>query len=545
MTTPEPTPMMKQYHEAKEACPNALLLFRMGDFYELFYEDAKTAAQVLGLALTSRDKSVNPIPMAGFPHHQLDSYIGKLISAGYRAAVCEQVENPKKATGTIVRREVTRVVSPGTVTEDSILDPKQSNYLAAVVMPENSGQAAKNGQNDTNLCGLSWVELSTGQFYAGSFPLEQVADQLARIGPSECLVEDNSASFIPEQLKERMMFTKRPAWAFGHRSAVEALMRQFKTATLEGFGFTENDSDVPAVRAAGAVLDYLNETQRRNLEHIDSIIPYRSSGQLEIDEASRRSLEITESIRTRRREGSLLAVLDQCVTSMGSRLLADWVANPLTRLNEISVRQDAIAELFNNDTTVRDLREQLRRVFDLQRLLTRVLQGRSGPRDVAQIGRTLRALPLFRDRLQNCESVFLHSLYEYIDPCEELAENISAALVDECPVYAKDGGFIRTGFNTELDDLRELQTGGKKWIAEYQAHEAQRCGIPSLKISYNRVFGYYIEITNAHAEKIPDDYIRKQTLKNAERYVTPQLKEYEEKVLTAGERAVELEVELF
>ncbi len=538
MSTPELTPMLKQYFEAKAACPGALLLFRMGDFYELFDEDAKTAAQVLGLALTSRDKGANAMPMAGFPHHQLDSYIGKLISAGYRAAVCEQVEDPKKvAAGQIVKREIVRVVTPGTITEEALLDPKQCNYLAAILPPEEDGDGA--------ILGLAWIELSTGGFWAGTFPKSELYDQLARIGPTECLILESADNIVPETLRERIMFTKRPAWAFGLRTAKDSLLRQFKTATLEGFGFAEDASDDPAIRAAGAILDYLAETQKGQLAQVDSLTPYRSGGQLEIDEASRRSLEITETLRNRRREGSLLYVLDKCMTSMGSRLLGEWVANPLTRLKEIVVRQDAVSELLNNDDITRDLRDQLRRVADLQRLLTRVLQGRAGPRDVAQIGRTLRGLPLFREKLAGLTSILLKSLHDFINPCEELAERLGRALVEDCPINSKEGNFIRAGFHEELDHLRDLQAGGKQWIAEYQYEQARQTGIPSLKISYNRVFGYYIEISNTHADKVPDDYFRKQTLKNAERYITPELKEYEEKVLTAGERANELESQIF
>ena len=537
-----PTPMLKQYFEAKAACPGALLLFRMGDFYEMFDEDAKTAAPVLGLTLTSRDKGTNAMPMAGFPHHQLDSYIGKLIAAGFRAAVCDQVEDPKKvAAGSIVKREVVRIVTPGTITEEALLDPKQCNYLAAILSPEED----KDDVKEDAILGLAWIELSTGGFWAGTFPKSNLYDQLARIGPTECLIPESMDNSALEMLRERIMFTKRPAWAFGLRTAIDALLRQFKTATLEGFGFNDDHANDPALRAAGAILEYLTETQKGALAHIDSLIPYRRGGQLEIDEASRRSLEITETIRNRRREGSLLYVLDKCMTSMGSRLLGEWVANPLTRLKEIVTRQDAIAEFLQNDEITRNIRDQLRRVADLQRLLTRVMQGRANPRDVAQIGRTLRILPHFREILAPLTSILVKSLHDFIDPCEELADKLTQSLADECPVSSKDGNFIRAGFHEELDQLRDLQSGGKQWIAEYQYAQSQRTGIPSLKISYNRVFGYYIEISNTHAAKVPEDYHRKQTLKNAERYITPQLKEYEEKVLTAGERASELESQIF
>jgi DNA mismatch repair protein MutS len=523
------TPMMKQYLEAKQACGDALLLFRMGDFYELFYEDAKTAARLLNLALTSREKGENAVPMAGFPHHQLESYLGKLIGLGMRVAVCEQVEDPKKAVG-LVRREVTRVVTPGTVVDDGLLDPRESNYLAAVTPGDPAG--------------LAWVELSTGRFVAASFPRIQLADQLARIAPAECLVAEESEP-LPTQTASTMMVTRRPAWAFALTTARESLAKHFGTATLEGFGFSANDDDGQAIRAAGAILDYLNETQKTSPAHIDRLVPYRATNTLEIDQASRRSLEITRTIREGRREGSLLAVLDQTVTAMGSRLLADWVANPLTDVATINARLEAVAELVADARLTSELRELLRRVYDLERLLARVTTGRATPRDLSFLGRTLRALPALKAKLAERSSRLLCELEGQIDLCVELRAQLDAGLVDDCPLSSRDGGFIREGFSPELDALRDLMRGGKQWIAAYQAKETDRTGIPNLKVGFNKVFGYYLEVTNTHQGKVPDDYIRKQTVKNAERYITPELKEYEEKVLTAEEKSKELEYELF
>ena len=522
------TPMMKQYEEAKRACPGAVLLFRMGDFYELFHDDAKIAARTLNLALTSREKGENPIPMAGFPHHQLESYLGKLIKAGMRAAVCEQVEDPKKAKG-LVRREVTRIVSPGTVTDEALLDPQESNYLAAVAPGDPVG--------------IAWVELSTGRFVAAGFTPGALADQLARIAPAECLLSEE-ADPPPAILSERMMITRRPAWAFSSDAARETLSKHFGTAGLDGFGFDEGQADAAAIRAAGAVLDYLTETQKTSLDHVDRCVPYRSSGTLEIDEASRRSLEITRTIRDGRREGSLLAVLDRSVTAMGSRLLADWLANPLTAPEPIRARHDAVGELVAEASLAADLQEALRKSYDVERLLARVATGRASPRDLSFLSRTLRCLPAIKAKLTARKSQRLNQLEAEIDLCVDLRGKLDASLVDDCPLAAREGGFIREGFNGRLDELRELTRGGKQWIAQYQAQEAQRTGVP-MKVGFNRVFGYYIEITNAHRDKIPDNYIRKQTLKNAERYITPELKEYEEKVLTADEKAKDLEYELF
>jgi DNA mismatch repair protein MutS len=521
------SPMMQQYQDAKAACPDAILLFRMGDFYELFHEDAKTAARVLNLALTSRDKGENPVPMAGFPYHQLENYLGKLIAAGHRAAICDQVEDPRQAKG-LVRREVTRIVSRGTVTDDALLDPRESNFLVAIVPGETVG--------------LAWVELSTGRFLAAEFAAERLADELARIGPVECLVSEDYADPLPLG-DDRVLVTRRPPWVFAHRAASEALMRHFGVQTLEGFGFSNDD--VAAVRAAGAILDYLSETQKTSLAHIDRLVAYRWGATLEIDESSRRSLEISRTLRENRRDGSLLAALDRSVTAMGSRLFGDWVAGPLTTLADIDARLDAVAEFLAQSALSHDLRDRLRHVFDVERLLARVTTGRATPRDLSCLVRTLACLPAIKAKLTARSSSLLNRLECELDLCPDLRAKLEAALEEECPLVSRDGGFIRGGFNADLDALRELASGGKQWIARYQAEEATRTGIANLKVGFNNVFGYYLEITHAQHDKVPAHYVRKQTVKNAERYITPELKEYEEKVLSADEKAKDLEHELF
>jgi DNA mismatch repair protein MutS len=548
------TPMMQQYLDAKGACGDALLLFRMGDFYELFYDDAKAAARVLGLTLTSRDKGENPIPMAGFPYHQLESYLAKLIGAGLRAAVCEQVEDPKLAKG-LVKREVTRVVSPGTLTDDALLDPCESNYLAAVCLGaaalgsrQTSSAVKGNGTRSvptTETAGLAWADLSTGRFFAATLPLAKVADELARVAPAECLVaeDDNEPLGLVTRSVTATMITRRPAWAFGIETAVTTLQKHFQTATLDGFGFT--DGDTPALRAAGAILDYLRETQKSSLVHIDRLVAYRSGDALEIDEATRRSLEITRTIRGGTREGSLLATIDKTVTPMGARLLADWLANPLTSIESINARLDAVGELLADNALRELVREQLRAVYDLERLLARVTTGRASPRDLSFICRTLAALPKLKAKLTARKSKLLSALEEQLDLCPEIRAQLESALVEDCPLATKDGGIIRSGFNGDLDRLRDLAAGGKEWIARYQAEQAAATGITNLKVAFNKVFGYYIEITNSQKDKTPQHYIRKQTTVNAERYITPELKEYEEQVLTADERAKQLEYELF
>jgi DNA mismatch repair protein MutS len=531
--------MMQQYHDAKAAAGDALLLFRMGDFYELFFDDAKTAARVLGLSLTSRDKGENPVPMAGFPYHQLDPYLAKIIAAGHRAAICEQIEDPKKAKG-LVKREVTRIVTPGTLTDDSLLDPSTSNFLAAIAHP------TTNSRSTPPLAGLAWIDLSTGRFCAASFTTEELPDQLARIRPAELLVSDESAK-LPADYAGAASLTRRPAWTFGHVAAVDSLTNHFGTRTLEGLGFSAEPTadDAAALRAAGAILDYLRETQKASLSHVDRLAPYCVDDCLAIDPAARRSLELTESIRNNRREGSLLGSTDRTVTSLGARLFADWLAAPLTNVSAINARLDGVAELFVDPTFTNQLRETLQEIYDLQRLLARVATGRASPRDLNFIGRTLACLPKLKAKLSGRTSALLQEIELRLDLCADIRGPLERALVDDCPLTTRDGNFIRPGFHAGLDEFRALMAGGKQWMAEYQAAECQRTGIPNIKVGFNSVFGYYLEITHAQREKVPADYIRKQTIKSAERYITPELKEYEEKVLTAEERAKQLECDLF
>jgi DNA mismatch repair protein MutS len=548
------TPMMQQYHEAKRAAGDALLLFRMGDFYELFFDDARAAARVLGLALTSRDKGDDPVPMAGFPHHQLDSYLAKIISAGYRAAICEQVEDPKLAKG-LVKREVTRVVTPGTLTDDALLDPQASNYLAALVcsVPATKDPAhLRTGRLSDQSIGLAWIDISTGRFFATSIHADQLADHLSRIAAAELLVSEDAPP-LSDEIADKTAVTRRPAWTFGHKSSIEALARQFGTQSLEGFGFDSDSAspDASSLRAAGAILDYLAETQRGSLAHIDRLLPYSAATRLAIDPATRRSLELVATIHdhpaggARRREGSLLGILDRTVTCLGARLLADWLSAPLIEVSEINARLDAVAELVADATLTAQLREALKQTYDIQRLLARVATGRASPRDLAFVCHTLAILPKVKAKLTGRAAALLQQLEERLDLCADVRGPLQQALVDSCPLTARDGGFIRAGFRTDLDELRELMAGGKQWMAAYQAAEAKRTGILSIKVGFNQVFGYYLEVTHAHREKVPSEYIRKQTLKNAERYITPELKEYEEKVLSAEQKAKDLEYELF
>ena len=534
MTSPErtPTPAMQRYLEVKAQHPHAILLFRMGDFYELFYEDAVTASKAVGLTLTSRDKgSPNPIPMAGFPYHQLDGYLQKLVRAGFRAAICEQMEDPKLAKGP-VKRDVTRVVTPGTLTEDSLLDPRESNFLACVFPARES-------------CGLAWIEVSTGRFFVSDLRDDAVLDEIARIQPAECLIPEQSSQHAIIQALTQMsglFLSERPPWSFAADQCLRLLLEQFQTRTLAGFDIDEN---TPGVTAAGALLDYLRETQKASLGHITRLEPYRRGTSLLIDEATRRSLELTQTLRNGERTGSLLAVIDETVTPMGARLLGEWLSNPLTDPARINLRLDAVEELTTDSMFCRDLREQLQGAYDLQRLTARVATGRCSPRDLSCLARTLALLPKLKAKLSGRAAVRLCELEAKLDLCPEIRSDIEAALIDEPPMLTTDGGLIREGYHAQLDEWRDLARGGKDWIARYQATEIERTGIPNLKVGFNKVFGYYLECTAVQAEKVPPEYIRKQTLKNYERFITPELKEYEDKVLRAEGQANQLEQELF
>lgn len=530
--SPPLTPMMARYLEVKAQNPEALLLFRMGDFYELFYEDAQTAAKVLGLTLTSRDKgSPNPVAMAGFPYHALNGYLQKLVRAGYRAAICEQVEDPKQAKG-LVKREVTQVVTPGTLTDDALLDPRESNFLACVAPGK-------------EVCGLAWLELSTGRFWAMDVDLLHLADELARIRPAECLLPENARQHPVQHALSTLpngVLCERPNWCFSRENCRQGVLDQLGVRTLEGFDL---DADSIAVTAAGALLDYVRQTQKSELAHITRIEPYRRGQALLIDEATRRSLELTQTLRGGVREGSLLAVLDETVTPMGARLLAEWLSNPLTDVSAINRRLDAVQELVFDGGLRQALRDLLKDAYDVPRLTARIATGRASPRDLVFLARTLALLPKLKAKLAGRRSSRLSDLEGRIELCAEVRSEIEAAIVDEPPLVVTDGGVIRDGYHAALDEYRDLAKGGKAWIAKYQAEEIQRTGIPNLKVGFNRVFGYYLECTAAQADKVPTDYIRKQTLKNQERFITPALKEYEDKVLRAEGQSTTLEQELF
>jgi DNA mismatch repair protein MutS len=524
------TPMMQQYRDAKAKHPDMLLFFRMGDFYELFENDAETAHKILGLTLTSRDKEM---PMAGFPHHQLENYLHKLLHNGYRVAVCDQVEDASQAKG-LVKREVTRVVTPGTVTEDDLLDPKRNNHLVAILPTTPAAPT-----------GLAWLDVSTGQFFAMDVAPDRLREELGRLGPAECICPEPHANAVGDTLKRLASvpaLSARPDWTFDPKTAQEALAKHFNVSTFGGFGF---DDQQICLAAAGALLLYVQEMMKTNMQHIRRLQPYFGEQVLQLDDVTRRSLELTRTLREGERYGSLLASIDRTVTTMGARLLQEWVLAPLAVREAIEARLDGVAELLENPAMRDDLRRALSEVNDLQRLTSRASTGRALPRDLSAIARTLRYLPTIKAKIAARKAPILRDLEAQLELCPDLRNLLDAALVDDPPISAKEGGLIKPGYSPELDELREIAKGGKEWIARFQATEITRTGINSLKVGFNQVFGYYIEITHTHTAKVPSDYQRKQTLKNAERYITAELKEYEEKVLSAEEKSQAREYEIF
>ncbi len=530
------TPMMRQYREAKDSHPGMLLLFRMGDFYELFHDDAEVAARVLGLTLTTRDGT---IPMAGVPYRAIDTYLQRLLQAGHRVAICDQVEDAALAKG-LVKREVTRVVTPGTLTEDNLLDPRRTNHLVAVA-PLHLG---KNG------VGVAWVELSTGQFHAADVPRDRLLDKLIQLAPAECLCSERSAETAElqtlfDRLRDHLpglTVTPQPDWTFDPMSTRATLFHHFTVSTLAGFGF---DDDQPCLTAAGAVVLYLRETLKAGLAHLSRLRPYSEAKFLLLDEVTRRSLELTRTLRDGNREGSLLWVLDRSVTPMGARLLHDWITSPLAERDAIDARLDAVGELRDEHGTRQELRDALHEAFDLQRLTARVSTGRASPKDLRWVAKTLALLPRVKAKVTARKSALLRDLETRLELCPDLRELLENALVDEPPLTAREGGVIRRGYDPALDELHEIARHGKEWMAQYQAEEITRTGIGSLKVGFTQNVGYYIEVTHTHAKKVPANYFRERTYKNAERYSTAELKEYAEKVLTAESRIEQFENDLF
>ena len=526
------TPLMAQFFKIKEANPDTILLFRVGDFFETFDEDAKTASKILGITLTKRSNgAAGEVPLAGFPHHAIDTYLPKLIRAGFRVAVCEQMENPKFAKG-IVKREVVEVVTPGVTLSDKLLDHKKNNYLLAFYI--------KN-----EIAGISFADISTGEFYAYEVIESDLPQQIESINPSEVLIQKKDKDYlIPliNKISSSVCVTKIDDWIFNYEYANELLLMQFKTVNLKGFGVDHLNE---GIIAGGVILSYLQETQKSNLAHLNSISLYSYSDYMILDASTRRNLEITFTMQDGGREGSLVSILDKTNTAMGGRLMKKWVSRPLRDKESIEKRQDSVEELLKEKSVREKLITELKEIGDLERIIARISTGRANPREVVALKSSLKKIPSIIELLKKLKVQTLSSIKENLNPLEELVNKIQSSIIDFPPASINDGGIIRSGHSEELDELRDIEFHGKDWIAKLQKTEREKTGIPSLKVNYNRVFGYYIEISNVHKNKIPESYVRKQTLVNSERYITPELKEYEDKILTAEEKIFELESQLF
>lgn len=528
------TPMMRQYHDVKKRHPGTLVFFRMGDFYEMFYEDAVIISRELDITLTSRnnDKKGNPIPMAGIPHHALDNYLNRLVRKGFKVVICEQVEDPRQAKG-IVKRDVTRIVTPGTAVEDDLLESRENNFLAALHQVDDG-------------FGLGFVDASTGEFWVTEFveepALEKAQEELLHFRPRELIyperLEDNLIGLLPSDFVGSLVRSPQPDWHFNVDYAQRLLFEHFKVSTLDGFG-ARNES--LAIGVAGALLEYLRHTHKSSLAHITSLRFAESSRHLKLDETTVANLELIRATDGSRR-WTLLSTIDFTRTGMGARLLRNWILRPSRDLAEIDFRLDAVGELRDSVTSQTRIGEVLKKVQDVERLLSRVTLETANPRDLLALRGSLEVLPALSALVEHHSAAMLAPLSDHL---EDVVEILRDAIDDGAPVSINDGGILRAGYNSELDELREMASSGKSFIARMENEERQRTGIGNLKVRYNRVFGYFIEVTKSHLESVPDHYTRKQTLVNAERFITPELKEYEEKILGAEERILRLERELF
>jgi len=529
---PKLTPMLRQYTAIKSEHPDVILMFRLGDFYEMFGEDAEIAAKELEITLTSRDAGrAGRIPMCGVPYHSVDRYIARLISRNYRVAICEQVEDPRKAKG-LVRRQVTRVVTPGTVLEDSMLESKSNNYLLSVA-------------HQRGIYGLAICDISTGEFLvteiSGEDAETRTLEEIGRLSPAEILIPEEAndyreriASICNARLTE---FTLD-----GFMSPREVLQSHFGTSSLRGFGCEDFTAGLDA---AASIIKYLERTQPSALNHLRSLGIYSTERFMVLDTPTRRNLELTQTMYGGGRSRSLLQVLDQTITAMGGRLLRKWLDQPLLDVGEIKSRLDAVQEFHNNLVMRSQVRDILNTISDIERLTSRVVTSTANARDLISLRNSLLAIPRLKDTLSESQNPVIASLRENLHSLAHIAELINCAIVEDPPATLHDGGLIKPGFSKELDEIRTASRDGKTWIAELEAKERKRTGIKSLKVGYNSVFGYYIEVSKANLRHVPDDYIRKQTMVNAERFITPELKEYEAMILGAEEKSTQLEYELF
>ena len=521
------TPLMKQHKEIKSKYPDAVLLFRVGDFYETFTEDALIASRVLGITLTKRaNGAASSVELAGFPHHALDTYLHKLVKAGYRVAICDQLEDPKTVKG-IVKRGVTELVTPGVAANDKLLDNKSNNFLAAVHLSDH--------QN-----GVAFLDISTGEFYAAQGSLEYVDKLLQSFQPSEIILSKAQQKKFKELVDNKTYTFALDEWVFQEQYCTDLLLQHFETNSLKGFGM---DDLKAATIAAGTALHYLKDTEHPNLQHINSIQRIIANDFLWMDRFTIRNLELIHS--SHEQGSNLLQAIDSTHTPMGARLLKRWLIFPLFDIHKINQRLSLVEFFIKEQNLQRELIEQLKKAGDVERLIGKIPLKKINPREVVQLARSLNAMALVKQTCETTASEDLKKIVQQITPLQELKECIKSVMEEDAPALANKGNMIRDGVNEELDKLRNISRNGKNYLLEIQTKEAQRTGITSLKIAFNNVFGYYLEVTHAHKDKVPEEWIRKQTLANAERYITPELKEYEEKILGAEEKILALEMELY
>ena len=528
------TPMMQQYMAIKEQYKDCILFYRLGDFYEMFYDDALTASRELEITLTGKNCGQEErAPMCGVPYHAVDVYLNKLVAKGYKVAICEQAEDPKQAKG-IVKREVIRIVTPGTNLSQQALDEGRNNYLMCLVY-------------DNNQFGLAITDISTGDFYTTEVAtLKELYDEIHRFSPSEIICNDSfyMSGASLDDFKDRLhvSVSTLDTWYMDEAVSVQKIKEHFKVASLDGLGLTDFPSGTLAV---GALLLYLYETQKNTLDNLTKITPYRSGGYMIIDSATNRNLELIETLREKQKKGSLLWVLDKTKTAMGARLMRNWIEQPLIEKKKITARQDAVEELYNDMITREEIREYLNAVYDLERLVTRISYRTANPRDLIAFKTSLGMISPVKQLLSQAKSAELKEIDERMDCLEDIYDLIEKSIQDEPPIMIREGGMIKEGYNEDVDKFRLSRTEGKTWLAELEAREKEKTGIKNLRVRYNKVFGYYLEVTNSYKELVPEDWTRKQTLANAERYITPELKELEDMILGAEDKLAALEYDLY
>tara|TARA_B100000315_G_scaffold116653_1_gene106977 strand:+ start:12663 stop:15311 length:2649 start_codon:yes stop_codon:yes gene_type:complete len=532
MAPQEKTPMIKQYLDVKSKHPDSILFFRMGDFYEMFYEDAKKASRILDIALTSRNKNAaDPVPMCGIPYHAADNYIARIIKEGLKVAICEQVEDPKLATG-VVRREVIRIVTPGTVIDSSLLDSKRNNYLGAICPSKNA-------------YGLAVLDISTGEFkiteFAGTDAFEALSNEIGTLDLEEILIPGNAAEkdagLNSMKALNNKIYNSYEEWVFEYDIAYNALKNQFHTISLDGFGCEGLKLAIPA---AGAIIHYINETQKSVLEHINRLYCYDKKDFLGLDSSTIQSLDLTYE-KGNINKGSLLSLLDKTITSMGARKLKGWILKPLIDLEQITLRHKVVEEFVENIFLRSDIRDLLKGIHDMERIIGRISFSLFGARDMVALKKSALILPELWRKLEEISSHLMQKILKDWDNLLDLVDLIDKAVMENPPAVMKNGGVIKDGFNKELDELRSILRDGKSWITRLEEEEKKKTGITTLKVRYNKIYGYYIEVTKKNLDAVPENYIRKQSLVNCERFISQELKEYEEKILGAEEKMIALE----